>query len=155
MAQQPAITLFTMLLFSSAQLAAQEALTIGAIRALAFGSLVAGAGGSVTVSPAGQRTAGGAVILVPSVPGHAAEFSVQGDPDATFYVDLPADSSVRLAGPGTDISLTDFQSEPAGANGLLNSGGTVNVSVGATLGVGSGQSPGDYSGSFTVIVNYN
>ena len=155
MAQNPAIILFILLLFFCPHLTAQEGLTIGAVRSLSFGSLVADGGGSVTVSPTGQRTAGGSVILIPSAPGHAADFSLQGDPDATFYIDLPADGSVKLTGSGTDLSLTGFTSEPAGAGGQLNSGGTVDLSVGATLEVGSGQSQGEYSGSFTVIVNYN
>ncbi len=155
MAQKSAIILFILLLFFSSHLTAQEGLAIGAVRSLSFGSLVAGGGGTVIISPAGHRTAGGSVILIPSVPGHAADFSLQGDPDATFYVDLPSDGSVKLTGPGADLSLTGFTSEPTGAGGQLNSGGTMDLSVGATLEVGSGQSPGEYSGSFTVIVNYN
>ncbi len=155
MAQKIAIIMLILLFFFCSHLSAQEALTIGADRSLSFGSLVAGGGGSVTISPAGQRTSGGSVILIPSVPGHAADFSLQGDPDATFYVDLPSDSSVKLTGPGADVWLTGFTSEPSGAGGQLNSGGTMDLSVGATLEVGSGQSPGEYSGSFTVIVNYN
>lgn len=51
--------------------------------------------------------------------------------------------------------LTNFTSQPSGAGGQLDGGGVQVLSVGATLEVGSSQTSGDYSGSFSVIVNYN
>lgn len=134
---------------------AQEAITLDNTRSLSFGSFVAGTGGTVTLSPQGQRTVTGSIVVLPSVPGHSAEFTVSGDPDATYFIDLPGDSSVKLTGPGNDMWLTNFASQPSGAGGQLDGGGTQVLSVGATLEVGSGQASGDYSGSFSVIVDYN
>ena len=134
---------------------AQEAMTISNTRSLSFGSFVAGTGGTVTVSPQGQRSITGSVVALPSASGHSAEFTVSGDPDATYFIDLPGDSSVKLTGPGSDMWLTNFTSQPSGAGGQLDGGGVQVLSVGATLEVGSSQTSGDYSGSFSVIVNYN
>lgn len=134
---------------------AQEAMTLDNTRSLSFGSFVAGTGGSVTLSPLGQRTMTGSVVALPSVPGHSAEFTVSGDPGATYFIDLPGDASVALTGPGSDMRLTSFTSQPSGAGGQLGGGGTQVLSVGATLEVGSSQTSGDYSGNFSVIVNYN
>ncbi len=51
--------------------------------------------------------------------------------------------------------INDFVSSPSGASGQLGAGGSQTLSVGGALSVGSGQAPGDYSGSLTVTVNYN
>lgn len=122
--------------------------------ALVFGSFAAGSGGTVTVSTSGTCSAGGSVIIV--VPDcAAASFTVTGDPNFSYFIDLPADNFVTLSGPGSDMKITSFSSNPAEANGLLSAGGSQNVSVGGTLTIGNGQAPGSYSGSFSVIVNYN
>jgi len=121
---------------------------------LGFGSFAAGSGGSVTVSTSGMCSAGGSVIVILSNCS-AAEFTVTGDPNFTYLIELPANDFVTLSGPGSDMTITNFVSNPAGASGLLGAGGAQNLSVGGTLNVGSNQSPGSYSGSFSVIVNYN
>lgn len=148
-----------LLLFASAVLAQlpslQQELSLQNTRSLSFGGFVAGSGGSVTLSPGGERSAAGSVVLVPSDNGQSAQFTVEGEPDATYFIDLPADSSVVLTGPGADMTLTDFTSEPSGAGGQLNSAGSQTLSVGATLHVQDGQTAGSYSGSFSVTVDYN
>jgi hypothetical protein len=144
-----------LLLLASATFAQIASLAITNTRSLSFGSFVAGAGGTVTVSAASDRSATGAVILVPSRSGQSAQFTVEGDPGATYSIDLPADSTVVLTGPGADMALTSFTSEPSGAGGQLGLTGSQVLSVGATLQVGDNQAEGSYSGSFDVIVNYN
>jgi hypothetical protein len=124
-------------------------------QALSFGSFVAGNGGSVTVSTSGARTVSGDVLLFPSSQGLAAEFTVTGDTSATYTIQLPGNDFVKLSGPGVDMVINDFTSNPSGAGGQLGVGGSQTLSVGGTLIVGSDQAPGDYSGSFSVTVNYN
>lgn len=124
-------------------------------RGLSFGSFVAGSGGSVAVSPSGLRSAGGDVWLIPSSEGVAAEFTVTGDADATYTIQLPGDDFVTLTGPGSDMVINDFTSAPSGAGGQLSAGGSQALAVGGTLNVGSAQAPGDYAGTLSVIVNYN
>lgn len=132
-----------------------EAISITNTQGLAFGSFVAGSGGAVTVSTEGVRSASGDVFLIPSSEGLAAHFTVSGAADATYSIQLPANDAVFLTGPGVDMAVNDFISSPSGAGGQLDSGGSQTLSVGATLTVGSGQVSGDYSGSFSVTVEYN
>lgn len=121
---------------------------------LAFGSFAAGNGGTVTVSTSGICSTGGDVILVLQNCAPAG-FTVSGDANFTYIIDLPANDFVTLTGPGNDMVISNFTSNPSAADGLIGSGGSQVLSVGGTLGVGSNQAPGSYSGSFTVIVNYN
>ena len=122
---------------------------------LSFGSFVAGSGGSVTVSTSGARSASGGVLLIPSSAGAAAQFTVSGDANATYTIQLPGNDFVKLSGPGGDMFINEFTGSPSGAAGQLSAGGSQSLSVGGTLNVASGQSPGEYSGSFTVTVDYN
>lgn len=130
-------------------------ISISNVRPLAFGSFAASSGGTVTVSTAGMCSAGGSVVLVNSSACAAAEFTVSGDPNATYFIELPSNHFVTLSGPGSDMTITDFTSTPSGANGVIGASGSQTLSVGGTLNVESKQAAGEYSGSFTVIVNYN
>ena len=122
---------------------------------LAFGSFVSGSGGTVTVSTNGGRSASGGVLLIPSSTSSAAQFTVTGDADATYTIQLPGNDFVTLTGPGGDMVINDFTSSPSGATGQLSAGGSQTLLIGGTLNIANGQLPGNYSGSFTVIVDYN
>lgn len=121
---------------------------------LVFGSFVAGNGGTITVSTSGICSAGGSVTIV-IADCAAAGFTVTGDPNLTYFIELPTDNFVSLSGPGSSMAITSFTSNPSGADGLLSAGGSQNLSVGGTLNIGSNQAAGSYSGNFSVIVNYN
>lgn len=124
-------------------------------QALAFGGFIAGSGGSVVIAPSGARSASGGVVLVSSKTGAAAKFSVTGDPDLTYAITLPMNGTVTLSdGAGNSMSVNDFTSGPS-VIGQLSGAGTRQLSLGATLAVGSNQPTGMYSGSFFVSVNYN
>lgn len=133
---------------------AQVSVAIINDQSLSFGSFVAGNGGSVTVSTTGKRSGGG-VVLIPSSLGTAAQFTVSGDPNATYTIQLPVNDVVSLTGPGNGMFVNTFTSTPSGAGGNLGAGGSQALSVGGTLNVGSGQTPGSYSGTFSVTVSYN
>jgi len=130
------------------------AIALGNTQGLAFGKFVAGAGGSVTVSPTGGRSASGGVVLVPSGSGAAAQFSVTGDPSATYAISLPGNGVVSLTSGANSMALNNFTSSP-NLTGALSVGGSQILTVGATLSVGSNQATGSYSGTFDVTVNYN
>lgn len=134
---------------------AQVSVAIKNDQSLSFGSFVAGNGGSVTVSTTGKRSAGGGVVLIPSSLGTAAQFTVSGDLNATYTIQLPVNDVVSLTGPGNGMFVNTFTSTPSGAGGNLGAGGSQALSVGGTLNVGSGQTPGSYSGTFSVTVSYN
>lgn len=120
---------------------------------LTFGKFSATGGGTVTVSPAGARSAGGGVVLLSSAVGSAAQFLVSGDPNATYLVTLPAAGAVVLAGPGQSMGV-NFTSNPT-STGNLSLAGFQTLQVGGTLSVGGNQAPGSYTGSFSVLVEYN
>lgn len=147
-----AIAMIVWLIFPISTHAAEIAISNNS--PLAFGSFAAGSGGTVTVSPSGMCSGSGDVIVV-IADCAAAEFTVTGDPNFTYFIDLPADNFVTLTGPGSDMSITQFTSNPAGANGQLGAGGSQNLTVGGTLNVGNNQAPGSYTGNFTIIVDYN
>jgi hypothetical protein len=134
----------------------QAQLTISNTQALSFGGFVAGSGGTVTVSPNGARSASGGVFLVNSRGGAAATFNISDSDPAnatnTYVITLPGDGMVTLASGSNSMTLDNFVSEPAGSSIL---GGLTQVlSVGATLTVNPSQPVGRYSGSFSVLVEY-
>jgi spore coat protein U-like protein len=133
---------------------AQASVAIENVQSLSFGNFVAGNGGSVTVSTNGNRNAGG-VVLIPSSQGTAAQFTVSGDPNATYTIQLPGNDVVSLTESGNGMFVNNFTSTPSGAGGQLGAGGSQALSVGGTLNVGSDQAPGSYSGTFSVTVSYN
>lgn len=126
-------------------------ITLVPTRDLAFGAFVAGTG-AVTIPAAGARSTSGGVIALSSDGGSAAQFSVSGDEGATYAISLPADGTVFLGNGGSSMPVNQFTSSPSPGGTFL---GTQVISVGATLDVVEGQATGSYSGSFTLVVDYN
>lgn len=126
---------------------------IAATQQLSFGKFVAGAG-TVTVHPSGARSVAGSVVALDGDPGQAAQFTVSGDAAASYALTLPGNGIVMLSNGSSSMPVNGFASSPP-SGGTLSGDGTRIVTVGATLEVGNGQPPGAYSGSFTVIVEYN
>lgn len=121
---------------------------------LAFGGFVAGSGGTVTVAPNGGRSKGGSVLLVTQgTSAAAAQFTVSGTDGATYAITLPVNDLVTLTDGSHTMAVNNFTSSPS-ATGTL-AGGSQLLRVGATLTAGNAQTPGSYSGSFAVFVNYN
>jgi hypothetical protein len=133
---------------------ATEAISIRNIQSLSFGSFVAGSGGSVTVSANGNRTGSG-VVLVPSSQSRSAQFTVSGESGNTYTIQLPGNDFVSLTGPGNDMVVNNFTSTPSGAGGNIPQNGSQVLFVGGVLNVASDQVSGQYSGNFSVTVNYN
>ncbi|UPK72684.1 DUF4402 domain-containing protein [Chitinophaga filiformis] len=112
--------------------------------------------GTVVLTPAGTRSATGGVTL-PSTAGTvtAASFTVSGTSGYTYTITLPSTALTITSGSNT-MTVTNFTSDPSGANGTLTGGSEV-LNVGATLNVSAAQPAGTYvSGTpFSVTVNYN
>jgi hypothetical protein len=129
--------------------------TITSTQNLSFGTFAAGTGGTVTVSPQSARTATGDVTLMTGgqfSQGGSATFDLTGSPNGAYQITLPPDGQVTLTGSqGGSMAVSTFTSSPSG-QGQLNLLGAHTLSVGATLGVGSNQAPGTYSGSFNVTI---
>jgi hypothetical protein len=123
---------------------------------LMFGKFAAGSGGTITVDTNGARTRSGGVVLLSSGAGTAAAFNIS-DPDVgnltkTYIITLPDNGTVTLASGSNSMAVNNFVSNPSGS-GVMTAG-TQTLTVGATLSVGANQPVGNYSGSFSVIVNY-
>ncbi|MDB5791886.1 MAG: hypothetical protein JWQ80_1910 [Massilia sp.] len=128
------------------------------IRGLDFGRFVAGSGGTVTLAADGRRTSTGGVILLDSASTGEAAFSVgHGRPNSVesgqaVIMLLPPNGSSRLASGPNSMAVGDFTRTSAEL-ASIPAGGTT-LSVGATLTVAPNQAPGNYSGTFSLIVNY-
>jgi hypothetical protein len=129
------------------------AVEITGTQTLSFGRFVAGSG-TVIISPTGARATTGSVIPLSSDPGQAAQFLVTGDPSASYSITLPADGTVQLSNGSATMPVSGFTSSPASSSALPGGGSQI-LNVGATLEVGSGTPTGSYSGSFTLVVEYN
>ena len=122
-----------------------------------FGNLSVGSsGGFVVLDPTGSRNPTGSVVL-PSTTGTvtAASFTIQGTPNYSFSITLPA-SDVTQASNVYLMTAGAFTSNP-GPTGMLNGNGQQTLTIGATLTVSGNQEPGDYitPSPFNIIVNYN
>lgn len=124
---------------------------ITATQSLSFGSFVAGGGGNVVMSPLGVRANTGTTMLLSSDPGAPAQFFVTSSDDYKNY-SITFPSAINLKGPGTSMRLNQFTRSPSSGNTGANGQA---FSVGGTLRVNSNQTPGSYSGSFSVTVNLN
>ena len=151
------LALSALLLFAGREVCAQQVGTLTNTRGLDFGKFVAGTGGTVVMSPAGARSRTGGVILLNSASANSASFAVGksggGKPLKTVSFSLPSDSAVRLTSGSNSMAVTTFVSSPA-AGISNNMSSTPTVTVGATLQVGANQAPGTYSGSFSLIANF-
>lgn len=103
----------------------------------------------VVVTPAGAKSCGAELTCLTD--DHtAAAFNVSGEADASYTIDLPQNITIANGAGGT-MQVNDFSGSKAG--GVLVSG-TDNFTVGGTLEVAANQPTGEYTGTFTVAVEY-
>jgi hypothetical protein len=126
------------------------------IRGLDFGRFVAGSGGTVVLSPAGLRSRTGGVVLLNSPSTGQAAFNVgrtsSDDENRAVIITLPDNGATRLTSGADSMAVGDFVNTPTALLSIPDGGTT--LSVGATLTVAPNQAPGNYSGTFSLIVNY-
>ena len=136
-------------------------ISISNTQGLDFGDIVSQTNAfTVTMSASGSRTdasglTGDQSPLLSTDAGNQALFTITGEEDYKFSVLLP--TSIDLSASGvtgaTDMAVDTFTSNLNAANNTLT-GGSVDLSVGATLNVNATQAAGVYEGSFTVTVAY-
>lgn len=144
------MALLSVILFS---LTLHAVITITTTTNLVFGKVAAGSGGSVVISPAGVRTSTGGVTVLSSVSGSAAAFNLQGLASTAYIITLPTNTAVTLTSGANSMTVTDFTVSP-GLTGTFSAGGTQSITVGATMNIGANQPQGDYSGNFSITVDY-
>jgi hypothetical protein len=120
-----------------------------------FGNVAVSAtlGGTVVLTPAGGRSATSGVTL-PAGAGTvtAAAFTVTGVAGVNFLITLPG--SVTISNGGNNMTVNTFTCTPTSPAVLT--GGSVSLTVGATLNVTAAQPAGIYTTAtpFDVTVNY-
>ena len=122
-------------------------LTFGAIEKPISGS------GSVSIDAVtGSRTLVNAVGRDTPLPTRAT-FNITGEGGQAFSVTVPA--TFTLNGPQPLTATTSSSNAAPTLSGTLGSQGSFVFGVGASVPLTSTTSSGDYTGSFTVTVNYN
>lgn len=144
------VTLLSVILFS---LTLHAVITITTTTNLVFGKVAAGSGGSVIVSPAGVRSTTGGVTVLSSVSGSAAAFNLQGTASTAYIITLPTNTAVTMTSGANSMTVTSFTVSP-GLTGSFSAAGTQSITVGATMNVGANEPQGDFSGSFSITVDY-
>lgn len=130
---------------------------------LDFGAIIPNgtSAGTLRMQPNGTRTATGGMVLVDNSQ-QPARFTGLGAPNQVVQIRIQGNSST-LTGPGAAILAQDFEisnnfglaTTPSPVRFRITSAsGAFDFAVGATLNIGANQAAGDYSGSFTVNVNY-
>jgi hypothetical protein len=164
-----AFVLVLMLVLAPRVVAAQQ-VALSNTRSLDFGRFVAGSGGTITLSPSGLRSRTGGVVLLNSPNASQAAFSAsqttldagRGGLRATastastaattaVIVSMPANGATYLTSGANSMAVGDFVTPDVLL--AVGSSGT-SLAVGATLVVAPNQPPGNYSGTFSVIVNH-
>lgn len=154
-------------LFSYAQIAASASsfatiispITISKSTDLNFGNIsiqsTATGSLSLTLAPNGSRIiTQGITLPVQAGTVSAATFSIGGEGNFTYAINLPTSITLTHSNGSQTITASSFTSNPINTGQLSN--GIQTVSVGATLTISSGQLPGVYtSGTFDVTVAYN
>ena len=129
-------------------------ITITANLTLEFGQIVTGTGASVVrITPAGVRSLESGDASLAGGTSRAATFDITGEASTTYAITLPA-GAATLTGPGTDMTVDTFTSNPT-PTGTLDGSGDETISVGGDLNVGASQASGSYTGTYTMTVDYN
>ncbi|HMO74028.1 MAG TPA: DUF4402 domain-containing protein [Sphingopyxis sp.] len=129
---------------------------------LDFGDIIAsGTAGTVRIAPDGSRSSTGGVTLAGGG-GEPARFAGLGTYNQNVMISLSA-NQIWITGPGQQMRVRNFEigSTPTAILSttptrfrIATTLGNFNFPVGATLDVNAGQAPGDYSGTFTITLNY-
>lgn len=132
------------------------------VQDLDFGDIIPGpTAGVVRIFPNGTRTVTGGVAVVGST-HQPARFAGLGSFNQQVLISVSS-NTIQLTGPGTPMTLSQFEigSTPTAILSttptrfrITSTNGQFNFPVGARLAVGANQAAGDYSGSFSITLNY-
>ena len=147
---------------ADAQVAIVRPLEFIRVENIEFGSVIrATTAGTVTIAPNGTRTKTGNVILIGSG-FQPAKFAGMGSNNQNVDISIGA-TSIFASGPGLPMRVRNFVigSTPtavltttAQRFRITSATGIFTFPVGATLEVGANQTPGTYTGNWTITLNY-
>lgn len=130
-----------------------DRLAIDKIDDLRFGTIISSkTPGTVTISTESTRSSTGGVTLIPSDYG-ASFFKILGTPYSSFALTIPT-ASIYITNNNNASMEVKTWTKDRPARPTLNSMGYLEVRIGATLVVDTFQEIGNYTGTFTVTVNY-
>ena len=121
---------------------------------LEFGELVVAGSGTAVIDPvSGSLTTTGPVIKVGTT-AHPAVFTATGSKNSIVLIHLPtsAVTLTRVGGGGT-MTVSNWTLD-GNTSRRIPQNSAFDFAVGATLNVAAGQADGDYSGTFSVTVQY-
>lgn len=126
---------------------------------LNFGKILPEAsGGTVLITPNGERTASGGIVLMDETYS-AGRFTIAGVPNSLVSILLPQTAQkLNLANGNSEVSVDGFTSNvPVGGQVIRNSDGKAEIGIGATLYIGNGLNnpAGYYTGTYEVVFMYN
>ena len=126
---------------------------------LNFGKIIPEAsGGSVQISPNGERTASGSIMLMDET-FSAGSFTVAGVPNSLVSIMLPqSPQRLTLTNGNSEITVDAFTSNvPVGGQMIRQADGKTEINIGATLLIGNGLSnpAGYYTGTYELVFMYN
>jgi hypothetical protein len=138
-------------------------MTAAKVTDLNFGKIVEG-NGTVTLNTSGARTKSGATAIPTDATASAAEFHLTGDTTNSFAITFT--NPATLTGPAASTMATTWFWEvtaTASSTGLTSgtpatanlTAGAAEIYVGGTVTVGVGQTPGTYTGTLMLSVDYN
>jgi hypothetical protein len=135
-----------------------QPVTIAQSSPLSFGTIVRPLSGSSTItigSGADTVSTTGSAIALRGTTSRA-RYTVTGEGGELVSVTMPATFAMQKSG-ATDLTVT-LTRAPAGnltLTGSTGATGTAALDIGGSFAISSTTLVGDYSGSFTVSVNYN
>lgn len=126
-----------------------SAQTVTKVANLVFGKIVRGASsGTISISTAGARTCPAPLTCYGSV--SAAQFTIAGTNNRDVSISVSPSVTLTASGGGTmTASLTNSATRLR-----IRSNSTNAFAVGGSLTINGSQAAGNYTGTFTVTVNY-
>ena len=129
-------------------------LNIFKIRDLQFGDIAPSLtqAGTVQVGAWSNQTCSAALTCFSTSPVTNTKYRVEGAADAVYTISVPSDVTLNGSGTASGENMSATLA-PQKSTGTLDSGVDL-FWIGGTLSVGANQAVGDYSGTFTVTVEY-
>jgi len=150
----------------NSSIAVVEPLTILKTRDLDFGKIAGIVAGTVVMTPDNTATCTASAGLVHTGVCTSARFAGSGNTGSIIRIRKPAGNTIDLTGPGTTMTVTDFQIDGSpelqqltNSNGfvryrIVSANGGFVFRVAGTLNVNANQAPGVYTGTFTILADY-
>ncbi len=118
---------------------------------LNFGTML-GKANTVSVSSAGARSATDNTGLVNDTNAPTAGvLSVTGPHNQPITVSIPSGTTVTSG--ANSMTISNLSSPQSGSQTLDNTG-ALTINIGGDLAVGANQAEGDYTGTYTITINY-